>query len=1058
MTFSPPDWQHRFGWSAAAAEVFNAALAALPDPGALADAAASFLGRASDVEGAGRYFDDADAPVALARLCYAAPFLLGHLSRHPRALEVGVLTDLRSGGGLLPWPGDPLPASAPLLPQAEQMRLMRRWKYDNYVRLTARFLLGAADAEATCRIISDLADGLIRTAYTHAFGTLAVRLGIPLCKAGQPAGGSVLAAGTVLAGGAVLAGGTVLAGGAVLAMGKLGGRELNYASDVDLIFVQEGDHTPCRMVNGLRPPPAALDADAGWWEAWERMAQEAAGAAGGGGAPGETTSGEFHQRLARQTSKLLSEPMAEGFGFRVDLDLRPQGREGLLAPTVAAMEIYYTGQGREWERMAMIKARQVIGAAGIAGRIQEIVRPFVYRRYLDYSALEGVAIVKHDINRVHATSLERNIKLGRGGIRENEFLVQALQLLHGGKRPEVQATGHQQALERLEAAGILDAEERSAIEADYWRLRGVENRLQMVGEQQTHDLPQPGPELTRVLHDFLPGFDRRESEARAALEAARNRTEARFRRFFAGLGGDRYPEPEAWRKAVAGLAGPEVREEALRRIDAVFERLMRTRAGERCVFKLARLVEQEPLYLRGTEAALPRWLDFIEQIGNRNAIYTLIETHPPIVPWVSQIFREGGRHASLLIRHPEFLESFFALNDSWDNLAADFEDIANGAPDEESFILELQNTKARGLIRVLTSYLGHEDDGRGDGGRGDDGRGDDSHRLLLDALAEATVRACTRFAWRLTCQRMGAPAGGNEAEVSGFAVLALGKLGSGGMRFGSDLDLVFVHGGEGETAKGRAHSEFYTRLAQKIGTLLTAPTQFGRLYELDHRLRPFGGKGLLVPSLAAYRNFLGTGPGSAAEVWNFQAFTRIRPIAGEAALGDRLILEIAAAWRERKVPPREIARQAWDMLKRLLAEQNKAENRAGNRAGIRAGRASEPERDALPLKYAVGGLLGYEFLSQAHFLRVRSEGGEQGADWTPPPPHETMKAWENGFRTIGALDERLSFYEPDGQHLLRPDRFNNLAAVARRWNLEEVRALCSRMEEAIVEAFRVWGA
>jgi hypothetical protein len=146
------------------------------------------------------------------------------------------------------------------------------------------------------------------------------------------------------------------------------------------------------------------------------------------------------------------------------------------------------------------------------------------------------------------------------------------------------------------------------------------------------------------------------------------------------------------------------------------------------------------------------------------------------------------------------------------------------------------------------------------------------------------------------------------------------------------------------------------------------------------------------------------------------------------------------------------------MLKRLLAEQNRAGNRAENRAENRAGRTSGPERENLPLKYAVGGLLGYEFLTQAHFLRARSEGGENSADWTAPPPHETMTTWENGFRTIGALDERLSFYEQDGRHLLRPVQFQNLAVIARRWNLEEVRALCSRMEEAIVEAFRDWGA
>ena len=1050
MEDSRLSWQQRFGLSPQVADSLEQALSLTrdeaADPARLNHDVTALLERLADAGRLPGALSDPLAAAALGRIAYAAPFLLRHLSARPALLETGALEKLsaahplenhnkvegeeeaRQGASILPWDFHASPGETVQLEEAELMTRLRDWKYANFLRITARDLLGFQDAATTCAQISTLADTMIGIAYGYGFTHLSGSFGIPLDRQGA------------------------LAGGAVVGMGKLGGGELNYASDIDLIFIQEGDDTPCRIAVESMPPPPLPGGDAagdgqGWWEDWRvRAARISNGNGNGNSSEGRGSSDEFYIRLARQVIRLLSASQGGGFGFRVDCDLRPGGSAGFLAAGLGFMEQYYYQHGREWERTAMLKARVVTGEAGVARRFEEMIRPFVYRRYLDYGALEGIAIVKHDIDRVNHATLERNLKLGRGGIRENEFLVQALQLLYGGKKPALQVAGHGAALEKLKESGVLSREERDSIRDDYWLLRTLENRIQMVDEAQTHLLPEDTAGITRVLHDFQPDFPARLPQSRERLEAARERVGKRFAELFAGLGKEgsirgtteEFPDSDSWRQAVTTHARPEEVDTILERVDRIFSHMMKSRIGERCVFKLAGLLAREEVYRQGTQDALPRWLDFIEQIGTRNAIYSLIEAHPPIVPWIGTIFSEGGRHAGLLIRHPEFLETFFALGDDWASLPEQLEDIAREAADEEEFLLELQSLHSQNTIRALTAYLEREADG--------------AHTQMLSDLADATVAACTRFTWKMMVRRMGVPEGADEERVSGFSVLALGKLGSRQMRFGSDLDLIFVHRGEGATSKGRTHTEFYSRLAQKIGTLLTAPTQFGRLYELDHRLRPFGNKGVLVPSGTAYKNFLMPGEASGAAVWNFQAFTRIRPICGDATLSQDLIEDIATAWSERKMPVSQMAGEVWTMLERLVAE-----NTPGSPAG----------RESLPLKYGVGGMIGYEFLQQAYFLATMCGiiSAEKGtgkeaqshwtqSQWTTPTLHEKMASLEPDYLEIGKLDERLSFFDPENQHRIHPRHCRELSAIAERWRFEEVQSLCSRMETRVRQAFQ----
>lgn len=935
--------------------------------------------------------DDALAGAALARITCAAPFLLHHA-----AAGVAQVAELLAGlesPELVPWRRYATPEETPGLDEAEAMRRMRSWKYGAYLRITARNLLGLADTRETCRVISNLAEGLVRLALAWSCQQLVRSQGLPLCADGR------------------------VPGLVVLGMGKLGGRELNYASDIDLILLHDGDDHPVRRAGNFPhlPIDPGID-DAAYWPRWKQAVRLAAGSD-----EGRITTGEWHQRAGRQMVRLLTTRTGEGIAFRTDVDLRPEGRSGMLVTPLGLALIYYDVQGREWERTALIKARPVAGDSAVATSFLQAIRPFVYRRYLDYSAMEGIALVKHDIDRHHSGALERNLKLGSGGIRENEFFVQALQLLYGGRMPELQVPSHEEAVRALAKAGVLPQPEAEEILADYWLLRERENRVQMVDERQTQDLPEDEEGRLRVFHDFRPGFPGRLAAAEAALAAARQRTAQRFRGLFRGMAlasGRQAPQAAEWQEALRAHSPPDTVQERLARVDALMNKLMRTRIGERCVFKVAGLLTRPEIYVTGTQPAFPRWMEFLEQIGNRNALLTLLEANPPIVPWVSRILAEGGVHAQPLIRHPEFLESYLGGSATGEqSIRARYQAILERATDEEDFIVEVQMAKAQAQIQILSLCLNDVEPR--------------VYRRQLSLLADETIRVCLEFAWRGLTRRLGLPEGAEKnGAVSGFAVLAMGKLGTQELRFSSDLDLVFVYGGAGTTDRGKSHYEFHTKLAHKLSNLLTAPTQFGRLYELDHRLRPFGNRGLLVPSLPGFLDFL-----AQADVWNFQAFTRLRPVGGDMALAARLAPAIAGAWSRRAPPRREIAREVHAMLERLVAQHAPPQVTA------------EPR---LALKFSVGGMLGFEFLRQFYFLAERAA---PGSPWAPPEDPEVIQELLPDYDMLNALDERVSFYREAYRHVVTPEDFCRYAAVGARWRFETTASVCRRMEARIEQAF-----
>jgi len=1031
---------------------------------------------------------DALTQTALVRLAYAAPHILRHLTRHPTWLTLGVLSSLtptsntdpdsnpdvvssqpasesvasepaisgpvssefnssfppedpvsqqvaRWASTLLPlqsWlPQESSPSTDPAaesdlirLEPETFLRVVRHWKYANLTRLTAQSLLGAHTPRQTCGRLTALAQGMVRLVYAHSFARQVITQGLPWDGQG-------------------------LSAGVVAGMGKLGGGELNYSSDVDVIFLHEGSGENLRRLpEGFALPPLTPDLavdDRPWWAALDDTARQAAEEQW---PEGSQDTGDFHQRVCRRTVSLLSQTGAEGFGLRVDPDLRPQGKSGLLCPSLAYALQYYEVEGREWERTALLKARRAAGHPRVWAPFHLAMRPFVFRRYLDYSAIEGLVLVKRDINRHHQGSLAANVKLGRGGIRENEFFVQAQQLLHGGRNPALQMTGHQGTLEELARAGVMTPADAAEHLADYWHLRGVENRLQMVEESQTQELPADGERLARVLHDFQPGFSARLAGALNTLEETRKRVESRFKGLLAMEEAEEQGGSD-WRRMVEeqsaqGGSGSQSSEELLRRADEFLDQLMKTRAGERCIPKVERLLARPHLHLRGSDPVFPRWLEFLERIGNRNAIFVLLESNPSIVAWVSRVFAEGGALAGQLIRHPEFLETYVGTRPlTPQHIRQEVLEAASRAEDEEGLMLELQTIKAHLSIRILAAYL--------DAFQNKEGWID--HHPLLAALADAAIEACLAFAWDSLTRRHGYPEGVGPEDGpanSGFCVMALGKLGSRDMRFSSDLDLVFFHQAEGTTTDGTPHSEFFAKLARKVSTLLTSQTQFGVLYALDHRLRPYGGKGVLVPPLAAMENFLAR----QAEVWNFQAFTRLRHGAGDPRLSARVAGAVQAAWQARGLTASELAGQVRHMLDRLVEEHMPPAAREGR---------------AVALKFAPGGLIGYEFLRQLALLRalwrgdaawIPAENGGGSPEVLPPrlPAGAPERAWVDPltplYQTLAAVDERLACHLGADDHLALPEHFSTIRAVGETWNWEQLQEVSRRLAQGVEDGFK----
>lgn len=858
---------------------------------------------------------DAAFVEARARVWEASDFVALSVARHPEEFAA-----LLAEGLERPHAADALAmrldaALASVEDEPGLQRALRGFRRREMVRIIWRDLAGWADLEETLEALSELADQCIGAALERLEAWTRAELGVPCDSEGREQ--------------------RLL----VLAMGKLGARELNLSSDIDLIFAfpERG------MVRDGRR---------------------------------ELSNEQFFLRLGQRLVQALSMPTVDGFVFRVDTRLRPFGDAGPLAMSFDAMEDYYQSQAREWERYAMIKARAVAGAPEERARLMVMLRPFVYRRYLDFGAIEALRNLKQLIAKeLYRRGMEANIKLGPGGIREIEFIGQAFQLIRGGRDPDLQIRPIRAVLAQLAEKGLLPAEAVRELDEAYCFLRRVENRLQARRDKQTHCLPEEASErrcLARAM-----GFADWDSFA-PELQAHRDRVQGHFDAVFAEPKPEvRGPEQvERWRDLhdpareraaleSAGFADPEA---AQRRLQAFRETADRKGLSARGHERLAQIMPLVLCHAASSDEpdlALERLLRLLEAVLGRTAYLAMLAEQPGILAQLARLSAMSPWFTERVARHPLLLDEMIdprrlyapqhraALEAELDALLAPLD-----AEDLEQQMERLRQFAQGNVLRVAASDL----------------TGAIPLMVVSDYLteiAEVSIERVLRLAFAHFAARHGRPTAIGEGP-SGFLVLGYGKLGGLELGYGSDLDLVFLHGSESvmaETDGERpiSNEQFYARLGQRIIHIFTARTPSGVLYEIDARLRPDGGKGLLVRSLGSFADY----QANEAWTWEHQALVRARPVAGDAALAARF----AEIRRDILCRPREAA-----TLRREVREM-----RAKMRASL-----DRSDKERFDLKQGVGGIADIEFMVQYAVLRWSCE-------------HPSLTDWTDNVRLLDSL-------------------------------------------------------
>jgi glutamate-ammonia-ligase adenylyltransferase len=607
----------------------------------------------------------------------------------------------------------------------------------------------------------------------------------------------------------------------VVGMGKLGGGELNVSSDIDLVFLYPEED-----------------------EAGSHL--------------------EYFSRLGRRLIAALGERTEDGFVFRVDMRLRPWGDGGVLATSFDALEEYFVTQGREWERYAWIKARTL---RGDNDALAAIVRPFVYRKYLDYGAFAAMREMHAQIRaEVTRRELSGQIKLGPGGIREIEFIAQAFQLIRGGRDPALQIRPTLAVLSLLSQKGLLPAAAFDELSEAYVFLRRLEHRLQYLDDAQTHELPEnPGD---RLLVARAMGFAAWDS-FRVALDVRRSRVSWHFEQLFS--------VDETPRHALAPLWAGENAEEQLAKLgfrdaEDAAARLAAVRSGARYrglpeasrtrFDTLIPRVIEASTEREDADATLARFLELIETVSRRAAYLALLDEHPAVLARLAQLFDASSWAAEYLNRHPVVLDELLDARSllappDWREFANELRaQLAAREGDEErqlDWLREMHHAHVfRLLVQDLSGLLSVEALA-------------DHLSDLADAMLQVTLELC----WRQLR--------GHHRSDPRFAVVAYGKLGGKELGYASDLDLIFLYDDAYEGAQ-----EIYARLAQRMSRWLNARTSAGVLFDTDLRLRPQGESGLLVSSIEAFRRY----QRESAWTWEHQALTRARFCAGDAVLGE----------------------------------------------------------------------------------------------------------------------------------------------------------------------------
>lgn len=757
------------------------------------------------------------------------------------------------------------------LDEAALSSVLRYLRKREMVRIAWRDLAGWADLQETMADLTSLADACVQCAETDIYRILCDEYGVPVDENGMP---QRLV---------------------VLAMGKHGAGELNFSSDIDLIF--------------SFPMPGVV------------MKGRA-----------EITNDEFFTRLCRRIIAVLSKTTAEGFVFRVDCNLRPFGENGPLVMSFDNMEEYYLRQGREWERYAWIKARAVAGDMEAGAVLLANLRPFVFRRYLDYGVFDALREMKLKIvHEVSRKSMQDNIKLGAGGIREIEFFGQIFQLIRGGVNPELQDRSILNILDILSQKQIITPSVHKDLRDAYFFLRRTEHRLQEYSDQQTHRIPAETDARERLSAAM--GY----SDSRDFYRELSENMERVHTHFNTLLENAHTSQNSVSNGSIESLLSavwlaPADRDQdrvTLQKIgfhhpDQVLGILntLRTDSATRALsregrLRLDRLIPHllhEMLSLEYPETALNRIVDILKAIERRTSYLALLLETPHARTHLVKLVHASRLIASVLAKHPAVLDELLDTRTLYTpprkaELVSDISEKMRMIPadDQEYQIEQLCIFKQINLLRVAAA---------------------DVTGMLplmrvsdhLSEIAESVLDQVIDLSWHYLVTRHGRPSSSLDRTTCerGFAVIAYGKLGGIELGYGSDLDLVFLHAanaGETDGMHPIDNAQFYARLGQRVIHMMTAQTSAGSLYDVDMRLRPSGSAGVLVSHVDAFEKYLT----EKAWTWEHQALVRARSIGG-----DRRVCEKFQTIRSKviscKRDPVALRRDVAEMRERLRKE------------------------------------------------------------------------------------------------------------------------------------------
>jgi glutamate-ammonia-ligase adenylyltransferase len=869
-----------------------------------------------------------------------------------------ILTDLADSGDLANRyeTGTYSARLQPLLSQVDGVhhleKTLRLFRRREMVRIAWRDLCGWADLFSTMAELTNLAEACIDGALSHIDRQLCDTYGVPYGRDGKR---QRLV---------------------VIGMGKLGGEELNFSSDIDLIFAypRNGETT---------------------------------------GATTSVSNVEFFMRLCRQLIQALGKVTEDGFVFRVDMRLRPLGDNGPLAMSFDAMEHYYQQQGREWERYAWIKARVVAGDRNAGEKMLKRLNPFVYRRYLDYGAFESLRDMKQRITlEVKRMGLWGDIKIGRGGIREIEFFGQVFQMIRGGINPKLQQRSILTVLKILESIRIVPGEVCSSLRSAYIFLRNLEHRLQELSDKQTHQLPADQADRHRLA--FAMGYTD-PSDWEDELETHRNNVHQHFSMLLEpDEESDSHLDVKRTLDALwMGLLEKRRCEDILSSIGykdtaTTVETIDRVR-GELAQRPLgkegrARLDKLMPLLIKRSGSSdeplitLNRIADLIKAIGGRASYLALLLENPGTLDNLIRLSGASSLIANYLARHPVLLDELLdprtlyappKRNELEQELRFRLEQLSD---DFEYMMDVLRVFKQVNVLRVAAA---------------------DVTEVLplmrvsdhLSDIAEVSIGEVLELAWQHLEDKHGIPSGtaSGKSSAADFAVIAYGKLGGLELGYGSDLDLVFLHSAsEGQTKSSTNpidNSQFFARLGQRIIHILTAHTQAGILYEADMRLRPSGSSGVLVSHIDGFADY----QMKSAWTWEHQALIRARAVAGDPGLCsqfERIRKQTLAIRRDRKNLRAQVQQMRSKMRHELL----------------------KPDSNDFDIKQDTGGIVDIEFLVQYLVLCHACD-------------HQELLEWTDNVRLIHTLIETGVVQEFDA-HILK-HAYLIYRAVAHKLSLQE---------------------